>query len=147
MGYRSEVRCLIWGSEEKMGAFLVENRLIIPHPAFQHFKDSLKSYVVEAAIEFDDDTQTIPTKTYQILDLYGDYWKWYESYSDVQSWVSLMDTAKEAGLDVYFIRIGEGDGDDQDVESYCTTDAFPFLSVGRPTIEEDIPEPIKVIDL
>lgn len=126
MGYRSQVRCLIYGTKDQLDAFVITHQLILSSPAFTHFKESLTRYSLKYS-----------NKEYHCLDLYGDYWKWYPEYSDVQSWEALMKDASEVGLNYEFLRIGEGDGDQQDVETDRSFNAEYLLQIGRPTIEEN----------
>lgn len=44
------------------------------------------------------------------------YWKWYESYPEVQAWENFFDYCDEHKIAYDFIRIGE-DGDDYEVRT------------------------------
>lgn len=146
MGYYSEVRCLIWGSEDDMTAFLTRKQLIDGCPALEHFKKWLTNYVVEIN-KYNFQTQTHKPKQLQILDLCIEDIKWSDIYPEIEQWKTFLTDTQEAGLDHYFIRVGEGDGDETDVESHCTGESHGFLHVGRPQIFANIPDPIKTLEL
>lgn len=95
MGYRSEVKSLVYGDTEPMAKFIVDNTELL---------EALQD-------DFNDDIQTIekPMQTFILLTL--DYAKWYESYSDVSRWMALLNLADEAGLMYEFVRVGEESGD------------------------------------
>ncbi len=137
MGYRSEVRCLIYGEPEKMNAFIITHQLILSSSIFRDFKENLIRYSIKVDVLPNDDRKT---RTLQVLDLHGDDWKWYEAYEDVQAWMSFMKDASNMELNYEFIRIGEGGGDQQDIEVDRTSEAIYMLGVGRPQIWDDIPE-------
>tara|TARA_R110002153_G_scaffold245393_2_gene400931 strand:+ start:21 stop:479 length:459 start_codon:yes stop_codon:yes gene_type:complete len=63
----------------------------------------------------------------------GEYVKWYDSYTDVQSWMALLEVAKgykwgntEEVFSTAFTRIGE---EDNDVETDYTGEGHELLSV------------------
>lgn len=103
MGYRSEVKSLVYGDTEPMAKFIAENTELLE--------------ALEA--DFDDDIQTIekPMQTFIFLTL--DSAKWvdtslshaYESYSDVSRYMALLNRADEAGLMYEFVRVGEESSD------------------------------------
>jgi hypothetical protein len=103
--------------------------LIIGSQVFNHFKENLIRYVLPNHGEEDEENHC--------LDLFGDGWKWYDDHSDVQAWMKFMFDAEEMGLEFEFIRVGEGDGDEQDVQSHRSTNSSYLLSVTNPRIEED----------
>lgn len=143
MGYRSQVRSLIFGSPEKLDVFITTNTLITQHPALKKetgFKENLKRYSVEIEI-YNSETSSFDKKIIHVLDLYGDSWKWYEGYGDVQAWTNLTEQAQEFGLDHEFLRIGE---ETNDIEHTSTSDNDRLLSVSRTInnemqIQEEIP--------
>jgi hypothetical protein len=95
MGYRSEVKSLVYGDSEPMAKFIADNNELI---------EALKE-------DFNDDIETIekPMQTFIFLTL--DYAKWYESYSDVARWMALLNLADSAGLMYEFVRVGEETSD------------------------------------
>lgn len=134
MGYRSQVRCLIYGREEDLKAHIEGQLILFSALAINGFKDSLTRYVIKAG----DNTEL------HVLDLNGDGWKWYPSYPDVQAWTEFMQSSPDLGLEYEFIRIGEESGDIE--KEYSENPAY-FLETTSPIIIEDIPEPLRTIPL
>jgi len=128
MGYRSNVRCLIYGTEEKLEAFLTYKLLITGTSVFRDMGDSLTRYSITHS-DYQGDTKTI-----HVLDLYLDRCKWYEDYEDVKAWHTFMDQAEEADLDYEFIRIGEDSGD---IERSETENSLNLIYTSNPTIHEE----------
>ena len=95
MGYRSEVKSLVYGDKDLMDEFIKDNTDLI---------DALEN-------DFDGHIETIekPVETFIYLNL--DYAKWYESYSDVSRWHNILKLADDAGLKFEFVRVGEENGD------------------------------------
>jgi hypothetical protein len=49
---------------------------------------------------------------------HAEEWKWYPDYTIVQAFKEMWDTMQDIeGISGYFMRVGEGDGDEPDVES------------------------------
>jgi hypothetical protein len=128
MGYYSEVRCIIYGAKVEMQAFITAQALVFSSPVFREFKGSLSLYATLVGTS-DDLTELC------VLDLYGDYWKWYKGNEDVKAWTAFMNEAEEAGLDYEFVRIGEDEGD---IERSSTENTKCLLYVSTPTIQDDI---------
>jgi hypothetical protein len=108
MGYRSEVKSIVYGDAELMSEFIRDNTELL---------DELQN-------DFDGDIETIekPSKTFIFLTLA--YAKWYESYSNVSRWMALLNLADEAGLKFEFIRIGEETNDIECRHSQVECDYF-----------------------
>lgn len=102
MGYRSEVKSLVYGDKDLMDEFIKDNTEIL---------DALDD-------DFAGHIETIekPSQTFILLTL--DYAKWYESYSDVTRWMNLLKLAGEYGLKFEFVRVGEENGDVEYNHSY-----------------------------
>jgi hypothetical protein len=50
--------------------------------------------------------------------MHGDDWKWYPDYPDVVAWNEMWNAMQDIeGISGYFCRVGEGDGDQPDVET------------------------------
>jgi hypothetical protein len=143
MGYRSQVRCLIYGTKENLEAYITEKALIDGSIIFTEFRESLTRYTAPWQI-YHPEKHTTEVITAHILDLYGDSWKWYEGYEDVDRWMKFMREAAEAGLQYEFIRIGE---DDDDTEQESSDDPAYFLGVTRSIYERELEkgEPIPLI--
>lgn len=115
MGYRSQVRSLIYGETDKMSAFIASQR--IKHPkVWEAFKDHIN--IRDASIRVyrphaGTDECAFADVDIMVIDLLGDDWKWYEGYDDVQAWEALLDSAVSANLDYEFLRLGEDDTDNE----------------------------------
>ena len=49
---------------------------------------------------------------------YAEEWKWYPEYTIVKAFDEMWDTMQDIeGISGYFMRVGEGDGDEPDVET------------------------------
>ncbi len=137
MGYRSQVRALIYGPEEQMDVFMTTESLILGSSVFVHFKENLTRYTIKVSFWIAGGEQP-ESHIYHVLDLSGDAWKWYSSYPDVQAWHDFMHRAEEAELAWEFARIGEGEGNELDTEyssSMNVDDALLFI--GQPSINEN----------
>lgn len=96
MGYRSEVKSIIYGQADKVEAFLLDNADLY-NQLKEDFEQELSRF-------------TRDTRLFIYLDC--NYSKWYDEYEDVQRWHDLLDKAADAGLCTEFVRIGEAsDGD------------------------------------
>jgi hypothetical protein len=95
MGYRSEVKSIVYGDAELMSEFISENTELL---------EALQD-------DFDGHIETIekPARTFILLTL--DYAKWYDSYSEVARWMNLLNLADESDLKFEFIRVGEESND------------------------------------
>ena len=151
MGYRSQVRSLIYGEPDTICQLVAAHALQGGHNVFTAFGDDITRYrttrqrydhdaTVAAGPDPDNGRPQVVWQTVEVevIDLYGDDWKWCEDYEDVKAWTAFMDQAEELGLSVEFVRIGE---ENDDVESRFTVqdEESAFLSVSR-TIEVDMPD-------
>lgn len=126
MGYRSEVRCVIYGEPDKLQA-LITKHILEGSKVFEQFKDSLKRGEMHWA-----------KGTIEVLELYGDSWKWYPDYPDVMAFTALRDEAPDFGLSYEFIRVGEED-DDLEIER-GGDDVLFIIDVTRDTHSNFCPE-------
>tara|TARA_R110002049_G_scaffold101690_1_gene246782 strand:- start:3962 stop:4372 length:411 start_codon:yes stop_codon:yes gene_type:complete len=128
MGYRSEVKIAIQCNKAVVGAnagwktFLCE---IAVNPDTKiAYEELTSSDLKNCGI---DEHTTVNRIWYE-----GDDVKWYDSYSDVQSWMALLEVAQgyqhldEQLFSTAFIRIGE---EDNDVETNYTSEGCELLSV------------------
>lgn len=116
MGYRSDVKSLIYGDVEPMKVFMVKTKMLSPNNALEMFKDNIKVEAIKLSA----------TDELLCIELHCDCAKWYDSYEDVQAWEALLKEVEKDGLDYEFVRVGEENGD---VEQRCSTDASHYISV------------------
>lgn len=128
MGYRSDVRSIIYGPPDLMLRFVTAMKLDEKYKAvFEHFGDNItiRTWVGETPIT--------------VLDLTGDGWKWYTDYPDVNLWHELLAMVETddtwEGLHYEFCRIGEEDGD---IERDGSTENDNLIIVSRPETELDL---------
>lgn len=95
MGYRSEVKGLIYGTADEMEAFKLA--------CFDLYNQVREDFGDEITDESND--------KFKLLYLNAPYTKWYDEYEEVQRWSELYDLARDAGLNVEFMRAGEEQGD------------------------------------
>jgi hypothetical protein len=125
MGYRSDVRAVIYGPSDTLQRFVTSAKLDNTHKkVFEYFADSLRVYTVDGR---------------SMLDLECGDVKWYDDYEDVRAWHDFMDLvdtdATWDGLEYEFVRVGEEDGD---IEKESSNDPDGLLMVSRPAIDIDI---------
>ena len=123
MGYRSDVRCLIYGPPDKIQALWTKHTLSGNEALkFGGLLECIERYLIQEDIS--------------VIDLEMDDVKWYEDFPDVVGWNRILQDIDEElpnteGLTYEFIRIGE---DDTDTETTTSMDAERFMYVSR-TIE------------
>ena len=120
MGYRSLVRCLIYGSKDKLEAFIIAQQLILNNSALFEFKDVLRRYTINRG-----------NNTYHVLDLTGIDWKWYPIYDTVIAWMTMLKETKSFGLYYEFIRIGD---EDNDVEVHASDHSEDLIQTSTHTV-------------
>lgn len=109
MGYRSEVKSLIYGTKEQMAKFNNENVVLL----------------TALSEDFGKDLTHTKNDDYEIIFLDVSYSKWYDSYSEVIRWNNLLTLANEAELMTEFVRIGEDS--EGDIETAYTGDCEYYL--------------------
>jgi hypothetical protein len=109
MGYRSEVKSLVYGEPAVMTKFMADNAELVD-AVREDFGSSLDTY----------------HKSKQTL-LYLDmpYVKWYDDDAGVIRWGNLLSLANEAELMTEFVRIGEEAGDIE--QEYSQTECEYYL--------------------
>lgn len=121
MGYRSEVSSLIYGPEDRLKAFITEQRLISNGLSFDYLNKHIKLFSSEEKGE-----------TIFFIHLHVDDIKWYSDYEDIQKWYQLLESAEKFGLHTEFARAGEEPTDlEYEGENYR-------INFGRPAIYTDI---------
>jgi len=101
MGYRSEVKSLIYGTAEEM----------------KEFKMACFDLYNQVREDFGNDLTDEKNDKYEILYLNLSYMKWYNEYEEVQRWDEFYQLADEFGLATEFCRVGEEMGDVEDYNS------------------------------
>lgn len=109
MGYRSEVKSLVYGEPAAMAKFKSDNAELIE----------------QLAEDFGSDLTQFNNGSYELIYLDLSYSKWYDSYSEVMRWNNLLNLAIEAELITEFVRIGEDSAGD--IETDYTGDAEFYL--------------------
>jgi hypothetical protein len=134
MGYRSNVRSIIYGDNDKITALLSSKQLSGEDMGLKEFDGALKRYLFETKTWDAKAKQYLPTVFGMLeLEVYG--WKWYDDYTCVRAWNQLLETAEEAfDLSYEFYRCGEEDGD---VERRTSADDSCLLTVPTPEINLD----------
>lgn len=108
MGYRSEVKSVIYQTKDKFDKFYADHAEEI-----DYFMQEFGCMSVETKGD------------YKILLLDFDEVKWYDSFPEVQAWRKFLDDAEAAGMFYEFVRLGE---DDSDVEvDYGTNDSGNYI--------------------
>lgn len=118
MGYRSQVRSCVYSDDAELFDAFIAGQKLVGNQVFNPSSSETNSGFAES-LEFTEKeyTHTQPLadgrtkQVYKILDLYGDDWKWYDSYPDVKAWDKFIHDAVDAGLNYEFVRVGEEDGD------------------------------------
>ena len=136
MGYKSEVRCLIYGSKQDLDAFLTAQVLIGGSTVLRDFKHQLTRYTtwvyLDEVYPIEPNAQK---KELHILDLHEPSTKWYEDFPEVSAWMAFMEEAPEMGLQFEFMRLGEERGDTEERNS---EKPLGFLYTSQPEIMDDI---------
>jgi hypothetical protein len=114
MGYRSEVRSVIYGEPKVVDQFL---------------EDFSVDFEI---VKGDSDLEIVSHDDYKVIHLHNDYCKWYDDYPVVQKWNDLMKKSQDFGLNYEFIRIGE---DSDDMEEDCSPNASCLIGFSRQTVQ------------
>lgn len=102
MGYRSEVKSVIYGTPDEMDAF----------------KLAVFDLYNRVREEYGDEVKTLASDYRAFIYLDAPYTKWYDEYEEVQDWQQLLELAEEAGLNTEFVRVGESSEGDIEAEYY-----------------------------
>ena len=109
MGYRSEVKSLVYGEPATMAKFKSDNAELIE----------------QLAEDYGSDLTQVNNGSYELIYLDCPYSKWYDSFSEVIRWENLLNLANEAELMTEFVRIGEEAGDIE--QEYSQTECEYYL--------------------
>lgn len=120
MGYRSEVKSVIYGKPSQMEKLK------------KIFSDEYNQLCADFTPELDGDNHVCTNLTYfeqselGFIYLNLEYAKWYECFSDVKHWDEFLKLAQQLELSTEFVRIGE---EDNDIETmYFGEDCKYFIS-------------------
>lgn len=124
MGYRSEVKCIIYGRPEYLDALIAKHTL-----QDNPFLSDLKEYISFGMM---DRTLWLPNGNKEevrckVLDFYGDSFKWYDEFEDVQGLYKIMDDIDQNWdnkIDFEFVRVGE---EHKDIETKSSVGAYGFI--------------------
>lgn len=125
MGYRSEVKCVIYGRPEFLDAFIAKHAI-----QNNSFLSELKEYITYGLTDrltFHPDGTSDKIKC-KVMDFDGSSLKWYDEYDEVQGLTDMLDDIDEnwdKKLDFEFIRVGE---EAKDIETKYSRNAYGFLS-------------------
>lgn len=156
MGYRSQVRALIYGDPAQICALVAAHTMGGGVNALKEFNDNITRYRVDrrtydhaATVSQEPDEHgnkpsIWKTVEIEVIDLYGDDCKWYDSYSDVQAWVALMSEAEERGLNTEFVRVGE-ETEDIEIRQNIQDDGDTYIYVRR-SVVDDLPDDRRPVD-
>lgn len=155
MGYRSQVRALIYGDPDVVCALVAAHVLQGGVNVLEAFKDDITRYRLTRRVYDREATLAQETKDgtrrgvwkeveTEVIDLYGDDWKWYPNYPDVAAWSAFMIAAGELGLNTEFVRLGE-ETDDTECDTCVQDDGDYYLHVRR-SIAADIPDDTRPVD-
>lgn len=160
MGYRSQVRSLIYGDPDLICALVARCALTStstganPLKEFsanlRRYRTNVRAYDREATLAQEPDAEggrksLFVDKPIEILDLYGDDWKWYSIYPDVQAWEQLLIDAYNSGLNTEFVRIGDESNDIEIIRNFQDDWCNGMISVSS-TIVDDVPEDVELVD-
>lgn len=143
MGYRSDVRSIIYGDPDKVDALIAKHALLGRKGST--ILDEVRVYDIRcqgAQITNPAEMRPGPIEHEVIIqrciDLEGQDWKWYAGYPDVDMWHQLLTEAAELELNTEFVRIGE-EPSDTEIERNLPDEGDDLLSVDR-MIHSDIDE-------
>jgi len=91
MGYRSEVKSVIYGNKNDVSKF--------KELFFNEYNQLVEDFASELT-SFDRGDRTF-------IYLDADYVKWYDEFEEVQRWHAFLTLAQDLGLATEFVRVGE----------------------------------------
>ena len=118
MGYRSQVKSVIYGSSENIAKLKATQEYLNVLDQFD------SEYLSEHSIN--DNTQAILFS--------GGHLKWYDEYADVKAWHKLIELSPSVGLSAEFLRVGEEAGD---IENHNYGDECNWYLYVTTSIEAD----------
>jgi hypothetical protein len=118
MGYRSNIRCLIYPLDTATGdaPSLIDN---------YHSLVTLMNTTFKDVVDFWDGCLTLDPH-HRVVDFVIDDVKWYPSYPDVAAFEKMLDEVAELGFCYEFVRVGE---DNNDIEMRESDHSNGYLGV------------------
>lgn len=143
MGYRSDVRSIIYGDPDKVDVLVAKYALL--SRTDDSIFDDVRVYDIRRQGEMitnPAEMQPGPVEREVIvqrcIDLDGQDWKWYDDYPSVKEWNAMLAEANELELNTEFVRIGEDDND-MEIERSIPDEGDYLISISR-SIQSDIDE-------
>lgn len=124
MGYRSQVRYVIYARPEILDAFIAKHSLL-GNKFLSELKEDI-TYGLTGQKEYAPDGSYEVTK-YKVLNFYNDSIKWYDDYPEIADAFKLMDDIDENWenkVDFEFVRVGE---EYNDIERKYSVGAYGFI--------------------
>lgn len=118
MGYRSQVKSVIYGSSDNIAKL----------KGTQEYLNVLDQFDSEYLSD-----HTLNDKT-QVILFSGGHLKWYDEYEDVKAWHKLIELSPSLGLNAEFVRVGE---EASDIETEYFGDECEWLLYVNTSIEAD----------
>ena len=129
MGYRSEVKSVIYGALDAMDKFMTDHANEL---------DQIKD-------EFNNEVKVMASSNRKFIYLSCDYAKWYDEYDEVQHWHEFLKLAQQAGLNTEFVRVGEASEGDIETEYHgaeCLNYLEPMIKID---VGFDLDDQVKVV--
>jgi hypothetical protein len=143
MGYRSDVRSIIYGDPDKVDVLVAKYQLL--SRSDDSIFEDVRVYDIRrqgAQITNPAEMQPGPVEheviVQRCIDLDGQDWKWYDDYPSVKQWNAMLAEAAEMELNTEFIRIGE-ETEDIVIERNLPDEGDDLICVDR-MIHSDIDE-------
>jgi hypothetical protein len=111
MGYRSEVKSVIYGNKDDVSKF--------KELFFNEYNQLVEDFATELT-SFDRGDRTF-------IYLDADYIKWYDEHEETQRWHAFLILAQDLGLATEFVRVGESSEGDIE-QDYSGEDCLNYLT-------------------
>ena len=117
MGYRSEVKSVIYGSKDDVAKF----------------KEVFFNEYNQLAEDFATELTSFERGEEAFIYLDADYVKWYDEYEETQRWQAFLILAQDIGLATEFVRVGESS--EGDIEQDYGGEGCLYYLTPRTTID------------
>lgn len=150
MGYRSEVRCLIYGAADQIDA-LVAQQVLKGNPWFSGPRAGQVKRHENVCAYYPGDVGK--EGLVDVLDLYFKDISWYDDFEEVSAWMDMLADIKMGkipfAVTYEFLRIGE-ENNDIECNRGSANDQAPieqcWLYASTPRVVCDMPRTMKVED-